>query len=160
MNSTGPIKRNRYVEAFSRDHHFGLLLVRRIRQGVKAGIAPERLVAYIVFVFTEDLSGHFKEEEELLFPLLPENDILRKQAADEHEQVYDLLDTFALYPFTGSTCMVFADLLERHIRFEERALFNHIQVTATEEQLKHASGKMAVRSHDYDAKWEDTFWIT
>ncbi len=47
--------------------------------------------------------------------------------------------------------------LEQHIRFEERILFNKIQRTATEEELK------AISKIHYDEKFndntDDTFWV-
>ena len=161
MSDTKPLKRNSYIAEFSRDHHFGLLLVRKIRQGLNVNVQPERIASYIVYMFVEDLSQHFKEEEEdLLFPLLPENDLMRKRAEEDHEKIYSLLDKFILLGFTSNTLLAFADLLDRHIRFEERELFNHIQTTAAEEELKNASEKMVKRSHAYDENWKDNFWET
>jgi len=45
--------------------------------------------------------------------------------------------------------------LEQHIRFEERDLFNEIQLAATDEQLQ------AIAAHHEDVKqddWADEFW--
>lgn len=160
MSDTKPQRRNSYIAEFSRDHHFGLLLVRKIRQGLEANIQADRIAAYIVYMFSEDLSQHFKEEEELLFVLLPESDELRKRAEDEHEEIYGLLDNFIFQSSNVSTLTTFADILDRHIRFEERELFNRIQENVDESELIKASEKMVKRSHTYDENWKDNFWVT
>ena len=67
MNTTTPIKRHPSLVAFSRDHHFGLLLVWKIKYGLDNGIAPERISNYVLYFFEQDLEAHFKEEEQKLF---------------------------------------------------------------------------------------------
>ena len=65
--SSSPIKRHSALLEFSREHHFGLLLVWKIRQGLKRDIDLIRITDYTVFLFEKDLIQHFKEEEKNLF---------------------------------------------------------------------------------------------
>ena len=79
-----PIKRNLSLVRFSKDHHFTLLLVWKIRQGLRLGIDMNRIKQYINFFFKNYLQEHFKEEEELLFVHLDKSDTLRKMAEEDH----------------------------------------------------------------------------
>ncbi len=159
MKSVGPIKRSEALVSFSKDHHFGLLLVWKIRQGLSNAIAPERISNYVLFFFREDLQKHFKEEEELLFSQLPIHDPLRKQAESEHLSIYKLVaaieekkdDSFQLRQFAGE--------LEKHIRFEERELFNHLQHNIPADELEKIANRFSNDSKAMEAKWEDCFWI-
>ena len=51
MKNQAPIKRHQAIVSFSKDHHFGLLLVWKIRQGLKKSIDPVRISNYVLFFF-------------------------------------------------------------------------------------------------------------
>lgn len=67
METKKPIKRNAAIVEFSEDHHFALLLVWKIREGLKKSIDPVRINRYAIHFFDTDLTHHFKDEEEMLF---------------------------------------------------------------------------------------------
>jgi hypothetical protein len=67
MKNRAPIKRHQAIVSFSKDHHFGLLLVWKIRKGLNKTVDPVRISNYVTFFLKEDLEKHFKEEEQLLF---------------------------------------------------------------------------------------------
>ena len=91
MENHTPQKRHQAIVSFSKDHHFGLLLVWKIRQGLNKAVNPERISNYVTFFFKEDLENHFKEEEQLLFCKLPVGNKLRKQAEADHLAIYKLV---------------------------------------------------------------------
>jgi hypothetical protein len=153
-----PQKRHQAIASFSRDHHFGLLLVWKIRQGISKALSPERISNYILFFFKEDLGKHFKEEEELLFSKLPVDDVLRKQAEAEHQAIYKLVAGIEKKKGDVALLNQLADDLEKHIRFEERELFNHLQKNITAEDLELIAKRFSNDSIAIDAKWEDVFW--
>lgn len=126
-NSTSPIKRRQALIQFSREHHFGLLLVWKIRQGLKNNIEPGRISNYTIFFFETELTEHFKEEEKDLFVKLPVDYPLRRKAFEEHEHIYNLVASLQKDPVNTKLLTEFADVLDGHIRFEERTLFNHLQ---------------------------------
>lgn len=64
-NNTKPIKRYETIAQFSREHHFGLLLVWKIKQGIKKSISPERISNYVLCFYEQDLKQHFSNEEKL-----------------------------------------------------------------------------------------------
>ena len=158
MKDHTPIKRHQALVSFSKEHHFGLLLVWKIRQGLRNAISAERIGKYVLFFFNEDLKNHFKEEEQMLFDKLPVNDTLRIQAEEEHMEIYRLIEAITQSTNDEHLLRQFADTLEKHIRFEERILFNHLQGHISAGELEEISSRFS-NSVDLDARWEDIFWI-
>lgn len=158
-DSTTPIKRSQALIQFSREHHFGLLLVWKIRQGLRENIAPLRISDYTIYFFENELTEHFKEEEKNLFVKLPADDSLRGQAFAEHEKIYSLIDSIQKEKENISLLKEFADTLESHIRFEERILFNHLQKLLSGDELKKLEEGHSKREGDVDDKWDDHFWV-
>ena len=153
-----PIKRDPSIVEFSKDHHFALLLCWKIREGIRKTIEPTRISQYVVHFFDNDLSNHFSEEENLLFSQLSEKDPLRVQAEDDHAQIRKLVENIRKNKDDETLLVSFADLLDKHIRFEERILFNHLQETLTALQLQKIAASLQARHHNIDIGWEDVFW--
>ena len=158
MIKSRPIKRNRALVQFSRDHHFGLLLVWKIRQGLRFNATPQRISDYINFFCTDYLQQHFKDEEEMLFIHLSPDDDLRLSAEKDHKLLCDLNKKIKLEPSLTSI-REFADKLEQHIRFEEKFLFNHLQACIGQEQLDMIEQKMSASHHSKEDGWKDIFWV-
>lgn len=160
MKDHTPIKRHQALVEFSRDHHFGLLLVWKIKQGLAKAVAPERISRYVIYFFNNDLQQHFSEEESHLFPLLPAEDILRRQAENEHVHLYELIDAIRNDQTDKELLLEFAEALKLHIRFEERQLFPSIEAALPNEHSALTSSGAAACSKDIDANWADLFWVT
>ena len=158
-NKSKPIKRSPAIVQFSKDHHFALLLIWKIRQGLSFGIQNERISNYINFFFKNYLAEHFKEEEKLLFVHLNKNNALRIIA----EQGHTLIKALGGKIKTGSDITLlreFAEKLETHIRFEERMLFAHLQNLLSDDQLTFIKKQMqAKHSTINEDNWDDPFWI-
>ena len=150
-----PLKRHEGLKPLSRDHHQGLLLCWKIREGLKKDISPERIKAYASFFYQTQLIPHFAFEEKEIFPLLGEQNPLRKQAVNEHSRLVALF-TEDYDPEKAVTEI--ATALEDHIRFEERVLFQEIQ-HQTEEKILSEIGEKEneLKTPDPD-DWEDQFW--
>ncbi|WP_037318000.1 hemerythrin domain-containing protein [Salegentibacter sp. Hel_I_6] len=148
-----PIKRHKAIQPLSREHHQGLLLCWKIRKGFETGVEPQRIKKYTDWFWENQLQEHFRIEEKYVFPVLSAQDVLVKQALEEHEHLAALFcqDTeisFALEMIKND--------LEGHIRFEERVLFNKIQEEASAEELQHIQ-----EHHEKEIScglWEDEFW--
>lgn len=136
MKEHKPIKRDKAFVELSRDHHAGLLLVWRIRKDQGIDMDSKLISGYVLEFFRGHLQEHFKEEEDFVFSKLPVGDGLRVQAEKEHEVIYELVDAIRENPSGKDLLKKFADLLEAHIRFEERVLFNHLQDSLTPEELE------------------------
>lgn len=152
-----PIKRASALVNFSKEHHFSLLLVWKIRQGLGFDVDAARIGKYINFFFKNYLKDHFIEEEELLFTKLPQQDGLRLSAEKDHETLSGLNKKIKSNPDKQSI-KEFSDTLETHIRFEERVLFAHLQNILEPSQLKLIAEKMAGHTPKED-NWKDIFWI-
>lgn len=158
MKDHVPIKRHQALVSFSKDHHFGLLLVWKIKHGLANAVSNERISNYVLFFFKEDLEKHFKEEEQLLFCELPADDALRKQAEAEHHTIHSLVTAIAENKDDANLLNQLANVLEKHIRFEERELFNRLQNNIKAEKLELIAGRFANNSKAIDDRWKDVFW--
>ena len=158
MRDRAPIKRHPSIVSFSKDHHFGLLLVWKIRQGLSKTIDPVRISSYVLFFFKEDLEKHFRQEEELLFTKLPFDDPSRKQAEADHESIYKLVAAIEKAKDDKILLNQLAGELEKHIRFEERELFNHLQNNIRAGDLEEIVDRVPNGGKAIDEKWKDAFW--
>ena len=159
IEKTKPIKRNPALVEFSKDHHFGLLLVWKIRQGRRNNIPAVRISQYVIHFYEEDLAQHFADEEKYLFSSLRESDPWRLRAENDHAEIRSLVESIRQSPYDGFWLQEFSDLLEGHIRFEERELFNQLQASMSEEQLLKILKEVPARPHLNDEDWEDHFWV-
>lgn len=149
------MKRNEHIVPFSRDHHFGLLCAWKIRQGLKKEINPQRIGDYVVYFWDAHLEQHFKEEETFFFPYLNEDQAQRVK--NEHEEIVQLKLKIQ-QESTVELLTDFADLLDQHIRYEEREWFPYLEQTLTEEQLAEI-GKTIEKEHQIgEDNYEDVFW--
>jgi polyribonucleotide nucleotidyltransferase len=148
-----PIKRHISLQPLSREHHHTLLLVWKIRKAIREGVELDRVEQYVSWFYQQYVIPHFEMEEKIIFPVLGDQHALIVQALDEHKKLEGYFET------TGKDAMMFtalADLLEKHIRFEERTLFNVVQELATEQQLKTIAEKHG--SDLFTDNETDPFW--
>ena len=150
--SQKPLKRHKALQPLSREHHHGLLLSWKIRAGFNKNIEAERMKVYADWFFENHLVPHFELEEQHIFTILDEDNELVKRALSEHRRIKRL---FADEDVKSALSKI-EEVLDQHIRFEERILFPEIQKSATEEQLEviekihHETG--------FIDKLDDEFW--
>ncbi|SDA48016.1 Hemerythrin HHE cation binding domain-containing protein [Algoriphagus alkaliphilus] len=154
MSPLTPLKRDPALRHLSHDHHHGLLLCWKIRQGFKLRIEPSRMKVYCQWFWENYLEAHFEEEEKVIFPILSEEYPLIKQALSEHKRLRKL---FSIWEDPEKTLGQIEEELERHIRFEERILFPVIQEKASVEQLE-TIAKSGDREK-FQENESDPFWI-
>ena len=130
-----PAKRHPSLIPLSHDHHLGLVLAFRLREGLprnrKPSDSPQEQVEDTVRFFYDNLVAHFRAEEEALFPAirtyLPQAGALLDSLSTEHVEVRAQVEHLAQASPDEATLQTrlkaFGDLLERHIRREERELF-------------------------------------
>jgi hemerythrin-like domain-containing protein len=152
-----PIKRNKNIVPLSKDHHHGLLLCWKIRQGLKMNIELERIKNYITFFWQNYLVQHFTQEEELLFSKI-EGQICNR-VKDEHEIIRLLIAGFNTRDKDNRDCYNrFANLLEQHIRFEERVLFPYLEAHISRVDLENV-GKELEKNEPHCELYKDEFWL-
>jgi len=153
-DQTKPLKRDPHLKAVSRDHHHGLLLCWKIREGFKQKVDLSRMKRYIDWFWDVHLADHFAIEEDFIFPILGDEHELVKKALSEHRRLERL---FSDNTEVSRSLSLIEVELDRHIRFEERVLFNEVQKVATADQLA-----LIDKHHNHHAQcddWEDEFWV-
>jgi iron-sulfur cluster repair protein YtfE (RIC family) len=136
-------RRHHSLIPLSREHQYALLVCLRIHRGL-----PEHnrdhgwlraKASNAARFFDADLTIHFQAEEQHLFPAmeaLPGARQIISDLLDEHVRIRQLADR--LRAGEGSlenTLKQFADLLESHIRKEERVLFPLFEQQAPAEMI-------------------------
>lgn len=149
------MKRNENIIPLSKDHHFGLLCSWKIRQGLKKEIEISRIKDYILYFWDHHLKKHFSEEEEILFLNLEDEYTLRIQR--EHQQIKDIVSQISSSENT-SLISGFADLLEQHIRFEEREWFPHLEEKLETSVLKKIGKELNDIHTEEKDDYQDEFW--
>ena len=113
------------------DHHHALAHARRLRIAAEAD-PGERRAAAVKFVdfFERDAVTHFREEEEVLFPLVvhaTEVETFLVRALLEHVRIHALVDRLRREVdgrlVSAEVLLELAAAFEEHIRFEEKVLF-------------------------------------
>lgn len=154
------MKRDSNIIPLSRDHHYGLLFCWKIRQGLSRAVSLERIRPYIHHFWQHNLEEHFFEEEALLFRNSP--DPLCRQAIAEHRDIKGLVwSIMGNGAWDRANYIGLADLVERHIRFEERQVFPYLEQNLTREQLSDVGARLR-QLHDQPADdlYQDAFWDT
>lgn len=116
------MKRSPALQQLSREHHPALVLASRIAKAGDA-VAVDELLRRVPEVFARELAPHFAQEEAMLLPRLAAagaGDLVAR-TLDEHRRMYELLA--AIETGDGTALKVFGELLQAHVRFEERELF-------------------------------------
>lgn len=153
-----PLKRHKALVQYSKEHHFGLLLGWKIRQGIRKGVEPPRIANYILEAFKSELLPHFNSEEADIFILMDADDPQRIKAEKDHIAIKKQIEHIG----TDQSVLqmeALADMLDEHIRFEERQLFPHIEQQKSFETFANAmEHHEASRHEDFDAGWDDHFW--
>lgn len=118
-----------------------------------------RIRAYIAYFWAHHLERHFREEEEILFLL--KEDALCERARAEHRQIEKMIGSLADGPVPDQGLQELADLVDRHIRYEERELFPYLESNLTDRELD-LIGKELQRLHMDQPRdsFEDAFWLT
>ena len=141
----------------SREHHYSLLFCWKLRRGVKLNVEQKRMTDYVAYFDKLFLSPHFAEEKNVLFVLV--KDAQTERAVQEHQQikalVQSVLSSAGTIEYTAFEQL--ADAVDKHVRFEERELFPHIESCLSEEQLQNTGAQLSCTPALSD-EYEDHFW--
>jgi quercetin dioxygenase-like cupin family protein/hemerythrin len=148
------MKRHPALVPLSHDHHRALVEARRLRRAATARAPVAAADAFLRF-FADVTVRHFREEEELLFPSLVDSEQAREllvQALLEHQRLHalaaQLRQQLAGGESVASVMRQLGELLEAHVRLEERQLFPLIErrlqeAALTEIELRGGRGQEA-----------------
>ena len=140
------MKRHPALIRLSRDHHNGLVQALRLRRAGVDGDASARLAAAREFeeFFRNEERAHLRDEEEELFPLLlrhvSSQPVPLREVLVQHLQLQGFARKLGIAVAAGmvdrQTLQAVGELLEAHIRLEERELFPLIEELVPDDELR------------------------
>jgi len=152
-----PIKRTKQLAPLSREHHEGLLFAWKVKQGIENNTPLEKLRNYTLWYWRYHIKPHFFLEEEVLMPYLHSNHPMAVRLKQEHDHIKELV--LGIEDATDkSSLVILCDLLNNHIRFEERELFGYMESILTTGQLDKIFQELEKKPLSLE-KWNDEFWI-
>ena len=158
MSDINPIKRSAQLQPLSREHHDGLLYVWKIREGLENNTSIERLKDYTSWYWKHHIKPHFFQEEKLLIPFMPVSDPLIILLKKDHDYIRELI--LAIYKESDRhDFILLANLIETHIRFEERELYQYLEEQLTGDQLNEIYEKLEKHPLPMNEEWKDHFWV-
>jgi hemerythrin-like domain-containing protein len=140
------MKRHPALIPLSRDHHDGLVQAVRLRRAAANGDASARLAAAREFVefFRNEERLHLRDEEEELFPLflryVQSQPAPFREARIQHVQLEGFARKLEIAVAAGiadrEALAAAGELLDAHIRLEERLLFPLIEELVPDDELR------------------------
>ncbi len=153
-----PIKRSEQLAPLSREHHDGLLFAWKIKQGLENKTSLELLRKFTMWYWKSHIKPHFFQEERILLPYMPEGNDLAIQLKEEHDHIRELILEIDDQPDPHSL-KILCDLLNKHIRFEERELFKYLEELLSKEQLDIVFNEIEKHPVICDTEWTEEFWV-
>ncbi len=137
------MKRHKSLYPLSHDHHQGLILAQIIKKNApKYKNLPDTIagkVEYTINFYNIELVKHFRQEEEILFLASKGKDknidSLIDEIISEHRKIESLVESLKIKNNGEELLDELGNLLESHIRKEERELFPGIEKLLTENEL-------------------------
>jgi hemerythrin-like domain-containing protein len=140
------VKRHPALILLSRDHHDGLVQAVRLRRAAADGDASAPLAAAreVVEFFRNEERIHLRDEEEELFPLflrhVQSQPAPLREARVQHLQLEGFARKLEIGVAAGivdrETLDATGELLDAHIRLEERQLFPLIEELVSNDELR------------------------
>ncbi len=129
------MKRHPALVPLSHDHHATLVQARDLRRAADGDAGARRAAAdRFLRHFGLHVVRHFREEEELVFPLLPLQPPELERVLVQHQRIRALARSLRADPAAGVLAELGA-LLDEHIRLEERIVFELVQEHVPEAEL-------------------------
>ena len=140
------MKRNVNLVELSSEHHDGLVIALRIKKALNNSIESQILVNYVNHL-SDTINNHFKQEEET------------KGSSGLQSVNNELIDKINLKGNSlNDDLSDFSDLLNDHIRFEERELFPYVEQVLNDEQLEVIGKRLEETHKPLDKNWGPKFW--
>lgn len=130
------MKRHPALIPLSHDHHHALVEARRLRDAAGGEGNPEAVAVAFADFFAAVSVPHFREEEEMLFPLVAGAEEARPlvmEALLDHQRLHALVAQLPRSADVRASMREIGELLEAHVRREERELFPLIEQFAADQ---------------------------
>ncbi|WP_117149402.1 hemerythrin domain-containing protein [Paraliobacillus zengyii] len=145
------MKRHEALHPLTHHHHHTLIMAQQLKKADESASIQE-MTRQVIDFWKNDGEDHFRDEEEVLLPLYAQyesvdQDCIRDMLI-EHVQIRSLVQQIRLnnkprrelFPELGQ-------LLEKHVRLEERVIFPMIEKAVPENYLFQANGQFHRDSH-------------
>ncbi|HMO32199.1 MAG TPA: hemerythrin domain-containing protein [Lacibacter sp.] len=139
------MNRNSNLHPLSHQHHNGLMAVLLLKKGVQKQANPALMQDFVLRLWEQELRRHFLAEELHLNPGVLETPGLQlhfDRMRQEHARIREFILQFREETADARVITAFYELLEAHIRFEEREFFEAIQDTVPPEVLERAGKQL------------------
>jgi hypothetical protein len=145
------MRRSRELKPLSSEHHQALLVAFQLKKGLaghaESAGAPKDLPGLLALARrfeSQVLRPHTRAEEDLLGRWIPASDMARLR--EDHAEMTRLLESARSgRSELRNDLTAFADLLERHIRWEERELFPYAEQHVDGSTLAAIGGELEKR---------------
>lgn len=143
------MKRHEALNPLSHHHHHALVMALNMKRAGtdKSDHSYKQLIRDMINFWEKDGRDHFRDEEEILVPLYlqhvndPEQDLV-KEMLYQHAQIRGLIEELREKSDTDYENMRFlGELLDEHVRLEERQLFPLMEKAIPEKYLYQANGR-------------------
>jgi hemerythrin-like domain-containing protein len=154
------MKRDKNLQPLSRQHHNALMAVLLLKKGFAKNADAEVMKHFILSVWKDELKEHFEMEEQLL-SAHDENDFLSpliNQMRKEHEIIKEMIGEFLPHSTSLLRIEQFYQILEQHIRFEERVLYPAVEKNLSEDALNQLGTKVSVLPQNSCINFPVKFW--
>lgn len=153
------MKRNKNILYISRDHHYGLLFCWKLRQGIKNNAHHARIRSYVAYFWENYFQPHFQEETEFLLSKVHDGQCLA--AHHQHQAIGALITEIVTGTNAGfyENLRELADMVNAHIRFEEKDLFPHLEARLDTSELEKIGKSLdKIHSSRFKDEFPDDFW--
>lgn len=136
--NTPSLKRHPALQPFSRDHYTGLVQAQHLLHATEEDSSGRcRVVKDFAHAWQAEIQEHFADEEALLLPLMTAAQ--QQRLRQDHDRLREFADQARrqrpdVDPGAGWVHEL-GQLLNDHIRWEERELFRAIEQVCSDEQL-------------------------
>jgi len=132
------MKRDVHLQPLSRQHHNALMAVLLLKKGVQKQADVTVMKDFILFIWENELVHHFEAEEQWLSTpdAFIELKVMYERMLKEHMHIRSLIEQFKTNNCSADTVELFYNVLEQHVRFEEREFFPAIEHNLPVEELE------------------------
>lgn len=157
MNLATTITPSSTFQSLICEHHHALLFTSRLSQGLNNHTDTDTLVKYVRWCWKNHIRSHFFQEEKIILPYLPGNDLLGKKLKEDHSEIMELMisinndvDAFDLASL--------AAFIESHIRWEEKVFFGYLESKLSPSSLAEISERLKHHLTHDEIDWTVKFW--
>ena len=152
-------KRSIELQPLSRQHHNGLLFCLLLEKGVKKNADKIIMRDFCIYFWQGYLQHHFEIEEKYLIPLAAhiELGVVLYRMKEEHLQIKKYFEDAAKLN-TDADFEQIHQLINDHIRFEERELFPLIQLVISVNEMHELGHAFENETDDNCMNYPIKFW--